>query len=328
MTDPLTTASTTSLRADEIAAVVELVEAATAADGFSALNESALLHLRHDRPGVVHVLARRGPRLVGYGQLDAGATGAFSSTGQLVVSPADRRSGVGSALLSEVLSISVTPLQVWAMGDTPAARALAARHGLRPARTLLIMTRPLADPIPDVAAADGVLIRTFVVGQDEEDWLRVNARAFWSHPEQGQLTRADLDDRMGEDWFDPLGFFLAVPDPAAPPADPDGAGSTGDRPTGLLGFHWTKQHPDHLGEVYVLGVDPAAGSRGLGRALLVRGLQHLQQRGNSVVQLYVEADHDRAVGLYSAYGFTESSRDVMYAQDDHVAPQHTTQQEN
>jgi mycothiol synthase len=326
MTDPLTTASTTTLRADEVAAVVELVEAAAVADGFSALNEAALLHLRHDRPGVVHVLARRGPRLVGYAQLDGGSTGAFTSTGQLVVSPADRRSGVGSALLSELLSITVTPLQLWAMGNTPAARALAVRHALRPARTLLIMTRPLDDPIPDAPVTGGVLIRTFVVGQDEEDWLQVNARAFWSHPEQGQLTRADLDDRMAEDWFDPEGFFVAVPDPAAPYAD--GSRSTGDRPTGLLGFHWTKQHPDHLGEVYVLGVDPAAGSRGLGRALLVRGLQHLRERGNTLVQLYVEADHDRAVGLYSAYGFSESSRDVMYAQDDHAAPEHTTQQEN
>ena len=26
----------------------------------------------------------------------------------------------------------------------------------------------------------------------------------------------------------------------------------------MLGFHWTKQHDDRLGEVYVVGVDPAA----------------------------------------------------------------------
>jgi mycothiol synthase len=82
----------------------------------------------------------------------------------------------------------------------------------------------------------------------------------------------------------------------------------------MVGFHWTKQHPDLLGEVYVLGVDPGSGGHGLGKALLGQGLSHLRDRGNTSVQLYVEADHGRAVALYAGYGFTVASRDVMYAQ--------------
>jgi mycothiol synthase len=81
-----------------------------------------------------------------------------------------------------------------------------------------------------------------------------------------------------------------------------------------VGFHWTKQHGDHLGEVYVLGVLPAAGGRGLGKALLLTGLQHLWQQGDTMVKLYTEADNPDAVGLYRHYGFTTASRDVMYAQ--------------
>jgi mycothiol synthase len=193
------------------------------------------------------------------------------------------------------------------MGNTPAARALAATHGLLPARELLIMTRPLLEPVPEPPLPPGTTLRTFVVGQDEEEWLGVNARAFRGHPEQGRLSRSDLEERMAEPWFDPAGFFLAVR------TDAEGA----ER---VVGFHWTKQHPDGLGEVYVLGVDPSAGGGGLGKSLLARGLQHLRERGNTSVQLYVEADHGRAVALYAGYGFTVASRDVMYAQRDTSQP--------
>jgi mycothiol synthase len=141
-----------------------------------------------------------------------------------------------------------------------------------------------------------VTIRTFQPGQDEQAWLAVNAAAFATHPEQGSMTLADLTARMVEPWFDPAGFFVAL------------RGET------MLGFHWTKRHGDQLGEVYVLGVSPAAAGGGLGKALLLTGLKHLRRQGDTVVQLYVEAENTDAVGLYRHYGFTTASRDVMYAQ--------------
>lgn len=289
-----------TLSGAEVASVDTFVAQAGRSDGFLALNEAALLHLRHDRPNVRHVLATIGGRLVGYAQLneeaEPGQERPTSSVGQLVVRPGSRCVGVGSALLTELLAITQGPLQIWALGNTEAARRLAVGHGLVVARELLIMTRSLADAVPMAALPPDTSVRTFVVGQDEEAWLRLNARAFACHPEQGSLTRTDLDERMAEPWFDAQGFLLA------------------EQAAGLVGFHWTKQHPDLLGEVYVLGVDPEAGGRGLGKALLVRGLEHLRSRKNRTVELYVEADHVGAVGLYLAYGFTVSSRDVMYAQ--------------
>ena len=38
-----------------------------------------------------------------------------------------------------------------------------------------------------------VRVLPFRPGRDEEAWLRVNARAFDWHPEQGRMTRADLE---------------------------------------------------------------------------------------------------------------------------------------
>jgi mycothiol synthase len=287
--------STGRLAAADLTAVRGLVDTAAADDGFSALNEAGLLHLQHQREGVQHVLAEEesGGKLLGYGQVEAGTA---SSTGLLVVAPHARRRGVGTALFAALLAATPSRLQVWAVGDTAAAQALASRAGLVRSRELWVMTRPLTEPLPEPQVAEGVRLRTFVPGQDEEAWLAVNARAFASHPEQGSLTADDLAQRMAEPWFDPAGFFLAE------------AGSD------LLGFHWTKQHPDHLGEVYVLGVDPGSGGRGLGKTLLDAGLAHLRARGNTMVELYVEGDHVRAVALYRGRGFTRASRDVMYAQ--------------
>jgi mycothiol synthase len=278
------------LEPGRIEAVIQLADAATAIDGTAPLNEAALLHLRHPRAGVVHLLAERTGHVVGYAQLHGKPP---SRTGELVVHPDNRGQGVGRKLLAAMVARG--PLRVWAMGDTAAARALARGIRLVPVRQLLIMKRSLADPIPASPPPNGVTIRTFAVGDDEKEWLAVNARAFAGHPEQGRIGLEDLTDRMAEPWFDPEGFFVAVRDSA------------------MIGFHWTKQQPGRLGEVYVLGVDPEAGGEGLGRALLSTGLEYLRRRGNTEVELYVEADNEPAIALYGGYGFGLASRDVMYA---------------
>lgn len=284
------------------AQVEDLLTDAAGADGVPPLNEAGVLALKHPhRGGVQHLVAAVGGDAVGYAQL------ASDGTGQLVVAPAHRRRGVGRRLVAALLEGAARQgqeLRVWALGNTPAAAGLAARTGLVAARVLLVMRRPLADlPAPVVPA--GVVVTTFRPGSDEDAWLHVNARAFAHHPEQGAIDHEDLAERMAEPWFDAAGFFLARS------ADDDRPGAP------VLGFHWTKQHDalgePGLGEVYVLGVDPDAQGRGLAKALLLTGLAHLRDAGDETVELYVEADQVGPVGLYTAYGFTEHSRDVMYA---------------
>jgi mycothiol synthase len=293
MSELLTIAMVSELTETEIDGVLRLVADAEAVDQMKALNEAAVLRLRRTRPTTRHVLASEGEQLLGYAQLESGTEW---SAGQLVVSPHHRRRGIGTLLLQRLIMESSSPLRMWAMGDSPAARALATAAGMVAQRELLIMERRLDEDLPKPAVPPGVEIRTFVPGQDEPQWLRVNAAAFANHPEQSLINRDDLADRMAEPWFDPKGFFVATIDDI------------------MIGFHWTKQHQDQLGEVYVLGIEPSAAGRGLGKALLLTGLRSLQQRGNTRVELYVEADHRAAVGLYLSYGFTTVSRDVMYAQ--------------
>jgi mycothiol synthase len=177
----------------------------------------------------------------------------------------------------------------WANRSGAAERAVAAEHGLRQVRELMQMRRPLPlEPETD-AAADGTVVRAFVVGHDEDAWLRVNNRAFAAHPEQGAWTDADVWEREGQAWFDPEGFLLH---------EIDGR---------LAAFCWTKVHADHdppLGEIYVIAVDPAFHGRGLGRAMTVAGLRSLAARDITVGMLYVDAANVPAVSLYYDLGFT------------------------
>jgi mycothiol synthase len=293
MSELLTIAMATELTETEINGVLQLAAGAEAVDQMKALNEAAVLRLRRPHPTTQHVLVSEGEQLVGYAQLESGIEW---SAGQLMVSPDHRRRGIGTLLLRRLIMESSGPLRVWAMGDSPAARALATAAGMTAQRELLIMERRLDEDLPEPVVPPGVVIRTFVPGQNEREWLRVNAAAFAHHPEQALIDGDDLADRMAEPWFDPKGFFVATIDDT------------------MVGFHWTKQHQDQLGEVYVLGIEPSAAGRGLGKALLLSGLRWLQQRGNTRVELYVESDHRAAIGLYLSYGFATVSRDVMYAQ--------------
>ena len=293
--------------------VIALIGRAAAVDGQAGVNEAGLLALRSpggDRTagaGSRHVLAhdRRTGELIGYAQAIGAESGRVAA---LVVDPEHRRLGVGSTLWRQLVAEPATgPLRVWAKGDSSAARALAATLGLRPVRTLQVLARPLSGDLPPAEPPAGITIRTFRPGLDEDGWLAVNARAFALHPEQGSLTRTDLDQRMAEPWFDPAGFFVAVRDDPA-----DGAPTPNTAP--IVGFHWTKREPGSpTGEVYVIGVDPAAGVHGLGTPLLGVGLRHLREVGASEVDLYVEADNERALALYHRYGFSLVSADVMYA---------------
>lgn len=285
--------------------ILALVSRSAAADGHSAVNEAGQLALRSgpdqpDEPAPVHVLARDpgSGEVVGYAQAIWEGPGPVAA---LVVDPTRRRQGIGSALWQALAAATPAPLRVWASGDSPAAQALAARQGLRAVRSLLVLGRSLSGELPAADPPPGFAIRTFRPGADEQGWLTVNARAFAEHPEQGALTRADLDQRLAEPWFDPAGLFLAVRE----------ADDT------VVGFHWTKREAGSTtGEVYVIGVDPTAGIRGLGAPLLGAGLRQLREGGATDVDLYVEADNERALALYRRYGFTPVSADVMYAATD------------
>ncbi len=289
----------------EAAAALGLVRTATEEDGVAPLSEHVMLHLRYGGdPRARNLLLVSDGQLAGYAHLDPTDPVAGPS-GELVIHPARRRQGLGLALLHALIAeADGRQLRLWAHGDLPAATRLAAAAGFERVRALWQMRRSLQARLGQPELPDGVAIRGFEVGRDEEGWISLNAKAFAGHPEQGGWTRDDLDLREREPWFDPAGFFLA------------------ERAGQLVGFHWTKIHGrnsasahghEPIGEVYVVGVDPAERGTGLGRALTLVGLRYLRSQGLFEVMLYVDEDNTAAIGLYESLGFTHWDTDVMFA---------------
>jgi mycothiol synthase len=300
----------------EVTEVLALTRAAGDADGAYPLSEHVMLHLRHggDEPAV-HLLARDEDDLVGYAHVDT-TDAVEGASAELCVHPLHRRRGLGRSLVMHAIAAAeerdpTGRLRLWAHGDHPSANALALSLGFVRARVLWQMRRSLFAPVPAPSLPEGVTLRPFRPGVDEEAWLAVNRRAFADHPDQGRWTTADLRVRLTEAWFEPAGFLLAE-------RTADGA---------LLGFHWTKvhgtvrageesgdggHHHDPIGEVYVLGVDPAEVGTGLGTALTLAGLRHLRSRGLDQVMLYVDETNATAIALYTRLGFARWSTDVSF----------------
>ncbi len=309
------------LAGPETAAVLQLVQEAADEDGVAPLSEHVMLHLRYGGDSHArNVLIWSDGELAGYAHLDP-TDPVAGPAGEMVIKPALRRHGLGLQLVQALLAeAGAAGLRLWAHGDLPAAAKLAAAAGFVRARALWQMRRSLQSRLGRPQLAAGITIRTFEVGRDEDAWVELNRRAFARHPEQGAWTRADLDLREQEPWFDPAGFFLA------------------ERAGRIVGFHWTKIHGrraaaggrprgtpgeamadgrehehEAIGEVYVVGVDPAERGGGLGRALTLVGLRYLRAQGLSQVMLYVDEANTAAIGLYTSLGFSHWDTDVMFA---------------
>ena len=269
----------------DLAALSPLLDAAEKADTARAF--ATVLAFDND--------TRDPDRPVGYAQVNRGRNGWALAYG------GDADAALVQAAVDVVRQAGGGHTHMWVNRPIDADDALARAAGLSRGRDLYQMRRPLPTG-EDYELAT----RPFVVGQDEHAWLEVNNRAFHWHPEQGGWDLATLQARQWEPWFDPQGFLLH---------EVDGR---------LAGFCWTKVHANHdppLGEIYVIATDPDFQGRGLGRRLVLAGLDHLARKGLTVGMLYVDASNAPAVHLYKDMGFEVDHVDRAYVGDIPPQPQ-------
>jgi mycothiol synthase len=277
-----------------------LIRRSLAVDGQPPFNDQARLEARTGSRTLITAVVPSddddsetviGAAILGQGELE------------FTIDPEWRSYGYGDAALGGLVGSAPPALSAWAHGDHPAAAALAARHGFDRVRTLLQLRMPLASRSPSVSGErPGIAISPFRPGQDEADWVALNALAFADHPEQGKLTIDDVLAREAEDWFSADDFLLA--------RDVDGR---------LVGSIWLKVE-DGIGEVYAIGVHPDRAGAGIGRTLMSAGLDRLSTAGVDTAALYVEADNERATGLYRSLGFTDHTVDVQYRRTPSATP--------
>jgi mycothiol synthase len=294
-------------------AVLKLIASTTAFDNTPPIAEHILLHLLHGGDKAdSHLLVEQDNQVIGYAHLDQTDLVAGPSV-ELVVDPKFRDAGVGKQLLSKAIEICGKELRLWVHGDQPAANALATSYGFEKIRTVLQMSRALTDiqqlPNLDKEVGEDIVIRSFLPGIDSDAWLSLNNKVFKDHPEQGNWQLSDLNIRLGEEWFDEQGFFLAESNHK------------------IIGSTWTKIHGSHthqhegeieshahpaIGEIYITAVDQEYSGRGIGKVLTITALNYLKYQGLSDAMLYVDFDNKAALNLYQSLGFTKSGMDVLY----------------
>jgi mycothiol synthase len=275
-----------------------LITSARAADEAPPFSDQALVDYRTGARELVAIDESAAALVTAPGPTEEQADA--SREAEFVVHPDARGRGIGTRLLETLLGSTPDRMLFWAHGDHPAARALAAGHGLTPMRELLHLT----GPVPEREVSGLAAISAFRVGVDEDEWVALNHRTFAHHAEQGSVTRADLEQLESEAWFR-ADDFLILRD-----------GATGDGGA-MIGYCWVKIEPDAQendgsGEIYVLGVSPDRQGEKLGGLLLEAGLARMRVRGIHKADLYVEGDNASALSLYRSRGFTQDSIDIQY----------------
>ena len=270
----------------DLPALDRLFDLAAECDGHRPIGEHKYLDLIHPDPGgIAGIVAEIDSEVVAYvaiGHMPETNTCAM----ELALHPMHRDLETLEAMIGagveRVRTDCGSAVRIWAF--QPHIASALERMGFTEERELRQLRRSLP-PEDEPRFPPAVRVEAFMPGVDEQTWLDVNNRAFSGHPENGRWTLDVLGDRMRQPWFSSEGVRMAWID--------------GE----LAGFCWTKRHNDQMGEIYVIAVDPAFQGHGLGRALVLEGMRHLTEQGQSEVMLYVDADNRAGLALYDQLGF-------------------------
>jgi mycothiol synthase len=305
----------------DLADVVRIQNAEWAADGVSVRHTIADLRAwwgnpsdRFDPERDVSIV-ELGGRAVGFAQRDwTDATdGVREYRARCWIDPDVRRRGIGTMLISgneeRLRALAAThetdrPMML-GMGSSETnagAQVLARRFGYEPVRWFTDMERSLTDALPEVPAMpDGLEVRPITAEQARQVW-EADMDAFRDH--WGGWDPSDASFRR---WVESPEF---QPEIALVAWD-------GDEVAGaVLNAIYPEENADlgvQRGWLDSVFTRRAWRRRGLARALIVRSLHLLRDRGMAVAALGVDADNPSgAFGLYGSAGFVPTERYIAW----------------
>ncbi len=169
-----------------------------------------------------------------------------------------------------------------------------ARHGFRATdRGGVLFSQGLERDIPPPRAPDGWTVRG-VTDADIDDRARTQFEAFSPGSKTTPATwRHLMANATGYD------------------ADLDNIAVAADATVGAAALAWL-DNDDKCGEFEPVGTRPAFQRRGLGKAVLLRGLAQMRERGMETAIVGTNATNTAAIALYQSVGFTIVNRMTEY----------------
>lgn len=187
--------------------------------------------------------------------------------------------------------------------DTDAARvALLERHGFVQQETqTLYMIRSLSKPIPPAVFPEGFTLRPAAGEQELEAIVALHQAAFGTQNMTIENRRAIMRNLS---YIPELDLLLEAPD-------------------GILAAFCYCTIPKEAnelsgrseGEIGIIGTSPAYQKRGLGRAMLLAGLQRLKEFGVEMTTLGTSRENEGAHSIYFSVGFRVSHRSLWYSKN-------------
>ncbi len=211
-----------------------------------------------------------------------------------------RNEGIGRRLLTRVTdyvsSLDATVLHIEAPDDSAEAKHLLKSDGFRPVRRYCKMRWEGAST-PTVKVPEGFTLRSFRFGTDEQGLTYLQNATFGGSWGFCPNTVEEISARARASRSYPDGIILIT----------EGAR--------LAGYNWTmrtRSGDGAIGWIAMTGVHPDFRNKGLGMAVVIAGMAHLQENGVDGIELEVDSQNTPATRLYRRLGFRTTAQGIWY----------------
>lgn len=314
----MSTASIRKYRQHDFHALLRLINLADRADdaGYNTTEERLTHELADPRmQGLDSVfVAEAGGELVGYVWLVALQPLRLDRLiVRGIVAPAWRRRGIGTLLMrraarraQELTSARPVILYMSVRAPVSGATELALSLGFQPVRYFYYMECGDLTGLPEPAFPEGIHVREYAPGQDEEAFVAAYCEAFADHWGFVPHTLQQEQHRVGAPHFRTEDNLLAV-------------GKDGQI-AGLCLLEFSEAEPGSqlpsFPMIDDLAVRPAYRRRGIGRALMISGMRSIAERGYPAIGLAVDVDNtNNALRLYQSLGFIVKWHGTVYQKE-------------
>lgn len=249
-----------------------------------------------------------GEQFTGYAELWCG-TGLPRAVGRVLVHPDWRRRRLGTRLLDEVEQKAAVAgskyLDIQVQAQAEAGRRFLEARGCRAIHYGWHMILHDVDSTPAPEWPPGYGIRTFVPGEDERTSVEIENQSFHGEWEYTPVEVGEIEGFVRSPAFRADGILYATHHGQV----------VGECWNWIEQGEHSAQTEEKRGDVWCLCVHPRHRTQGLGRALLLAGVQWLREQGVTAAYLAVDGANERAKHLYESVGFVTRRTDIWYRKE-------------